>query len=338
MEETNQSQESKHLTTEGENGIVTKLEKEARKNLFYKLNTNSGPGKDLQKICDTYIRAKTMADRQPEGTKEKFKDIIKRLKGRAKAKILKKGECDVNTMALFGFKQIDFPVRKILLRKYLIDFVLNALNSDEFFREAISKLSKTGHMVDYIKYREMTEQLTWLINADNDYSVNESAENLYERHREICEISDKVTAELNLQNKEKSRRPNLCYFLLADENGILNPDSSTMNSEEKETERVNSEVTLYLISRIQNLSETNLIELIRIYCKANNEFYKTIIDEEKKSNKMKKNKDAYKRKRFFTPEDTRGLVRLYKDDGLSNKQIAKETGFKLRTVERYSTN
>ena len=51
---------------------------------------------------------------------------------------------------------------------------------------------------------------------------------------------------------------------------------------------------------------------------------------------MKNNKKYYKVKRSFTPEETKGFVKIYKDAGFNHKQIAHEIGCGLRTVERYS--
>ena len=114
------------------------------------------------------------------------------------------------------------------------------------------------------------------------------------RHQSLTELSDLIDDEINLRNKEKAQRANLCYFLLYDETPVLKPEyierckTATEYSPPKQEDYVTvlTEDDNRLREKINNLSRSNLIELIRIYCKANNEFFKKEINEQRKTRKM----------------------------------------------------
>jgi hypothetical protein len=323
METKNQSPQSKYLNAEGKTGIITKLEQKATMRGIIQMKNTNRLDRKIDEIAKEYRFNIMLMNSQPDGSREKFKSILKRIKKRAKAQIIKDSVISDDHMELFGFKNSDFS-KEIIFRRLMIEFIITAFESDKFFIDAIREHAKGGHAVDYSFANDLKRKKNRLIDLDRNSGEDEPSEVKDKRRKEILQISELVNEELNLRNKEKAQRPNLCYFILYDEIA----GSSVNNITKEEDERFKENV--------YRLSKTNLIELIRIYSKANNNFFLNDIIDERNTKKMEGNRKRYKPKRDFTAEETIEFVKLYKADGLKNRQIADIIGCSLRTVERYS--
>jgi len=343
MDITTQPQQNKYLTAEGKAGVVTKFKQSSFWRGNFQIKRTTVTGRKIDEIANAYINTQELINRQPDGTREKFKPILRRLKGRAKAQIIKDGVLNDDHLDLFCFRESDLS-RDMVFRKLMIEFVIDGSTSGTFFKNAMRKHTKTGHLVDFSFANALIDKSNELIESDRHAPIEELPEEKYARHQSLIELSDLINDEINLRNKEKAQRANLCYFLLYDETLVLKPEyierckTATEYSAPKQEDYfiALTEDDNRFREKIKNLSKTNLIELIRICCNANNDFFKKEINKQRKTRKMIKNKKYYKGKRSFTPEETRGFVKIYKDAGLNHKQIAHEIGCGLRTVERYS--
>jgi hypothetical protein len=321
MQVTTQSQQSKYLTAEGKTGIITEFNRKACWNSISQMNFSDLPGRVIDEIAKEYRFNLELMNCQPDGSKEKYKDILKKIKKHAKSQIIKDMVITENHMELFGFRNSDFS-KQIKFRGLMIDYIIYGAEKDEFYKDAIREYAKSGHAVDYCFVTDLKRKYIHLIDLDRNPQKDEPESIKEYRHQEIREIFDLINEELNLRNKEKAERPNLCYFILYDESKTLKPGLLEDNESFKE--------------KVYKLSTSNLKELIRIYCKSNNDFYRKDIFTERNTRKMEANRKRYTAKKIFTLEETKGFVKLYKEDGLNNSQIAEIIGCSLRTVERYS--
>jgi hypothetical protein len=329
METQEQPQQSKYLKAEGKTGIITKLEQKATMRGIIQMKNTNRPGRKIDEIAKEYRFNKMLMNSQPDGSREKYKSILSRIKKRAKAQIIKDLIISDDHMELFGFKNSDFS-KEIIFRRFMIDFIISASEKDKFYIDAMREHAKGGHAVDFSFANDLRRKYNTLIDMDRNSMENEPSELKNRRYEEILQIFDLIYEELNLRNKEKAQRPNLCYFMLYDEKETnLNPGSADNNKEAIEDGERFKE-------KVYRLSKTNLMELIRIYRQANNIFFHNDIINERNTRKMEGNRKRYKAKRIFTPEETKGFIKLYKADGLNNKQVAEIIGCGLRTVERYS--
>jgi hypothetical protein len=344
MDITTQPQQNNYLTAEGKTGgVVTKFKRRSFWRGNFQIKRTTVTGRKIDEIANAYINTRELINRQPDGTREKFKHILRRLKGRAKAQIIKDGVLNDDHLDLFCFRESDLS-KDMVFRNLMIEFVIDGSTSGTFFKNAMRMYAKTGHLVDFSFANALIAKSNELLESDRHAPIEELPEEKYARHQSLIELSDLINDEINLRNKEKAQRANLCYFLLYDEILALKPEyierckTATEYSAPTQEDYVIAfkEDDNRLIEKIKNLSSTNLIELIRIYCHANNEFFKKEINKQRKTRKMINNKKYYKGKRSFTPEETKGFVKIYKDAGLNHKQIAHEIGCGLRTVERYS--
>ena len=143
----------------------------------------------------------------------------------------------------------------------------------------------------------------------------------------------------NLLNKEKSQINNLCFFLF--HKAVL--FAGTAESIKNEEDLGDSYDTLdhpLLTSqkdedgfhiRLNNLSKTNLIILVNLYCKSHNELHKLNFQNQKTENR----KMNYIKKQIFSKDEKIFFIQSLKNDGWNKDQIAKELYCRLRTVERY---
>jgi hypothetical protein len=164
------------------------------------------------------------------------------------------------------------------------------------------------------------------------------SQDISEKLKEVITNRIQIKREINDEkwriSEEKSKVPNLCYFILYDEtmgpnskssvNLLYDPITSNVIAFE-DNERVNY--------RIQHLSKHYLNIMVGVICKINNEYFKDDIETNRKTLK-KMNRQT---KKISIPEK-RELIQMGKAEGLTNEQISKQLGkgFKLRTVERYS--
>lgn len=343
METSAQPPKSKLLYATGVNGIITDFNRKAFRNGVFQMKNSDKPGLRISELAGEYKYNLALMNSQPDGSKEKYKKILKKIKKDAKTQIIKDMEVNDAHMELFSFGNADFS-RAITFRRLITDFIISAAEKDKFFKDAIREHAKAGHAVDYSFAYDLKRKMKYLLELDQDSLTNESESMKKSRRQEIYDISVLINEELNLRNKEKGRRPNLCYFILYHEERTLSPEfiekrnnsSLELIPRQKDYNIIISEDDESFKEKVYNLSKTNLIELVHVYCNANNDFYKEDIELESKNKKMEANRKRYKKKRDFSAEETKGFVKLYKEDGRTNSQIAEIIGCSLRTVERYS--
>lgn len=327
-----QKQQPNYLTAKGKNGIITRIR--IKLHLNKHIQRTEVTGRKIDDIALAYMNANDFINIQPVGTREKFKPILKRLKSQAKVQIIRDGILNDAHIDIFGFRLSDLS-KKIQIRQLILGFINEALKSDPFFFQALERHAHNGKAVDYRFANDLIKKFNRLINKWRENVENESQYEKLRRQNEITELSDLINQELNDRNKEKAVRSNLCYFLLYDrttEEATLDDDSATSIRDDQVDSRANY---TKLIGKIKNLSLNNMEELIQIYCKANNDFYKNEIAAMRSKKKNETNRKNYSPVKDFTPIEKWEFIRLYKEDGLKNKEIAKATGFPLRTVERY---
>jgi hypothetical protein len=200
----------------------------------------------------------------------------------------------------------------IVDKKHLLDIKFNRMPERE-------KYDKYGNEIEYPpeenRRRDISEELR---------------ENITRR----IQIKNEITKENWRISEEKSKAPNLCYYILYDEyrsldskkeiRVVYDPITSNIIGFE-DNERVNY--------RIQNLSKHYLTIMVGVICKINNEYFKDDIETNRKTLK-KMNRQT---KKISIPEK-KELIQMGKSEGLTNEQISKQLGkgFGLRTVERYS--
>lgn len=327
----------------GVNGIIPQFNRKSLRNGVFQMKYTDKPGLRINELATEYKFNLALMNSQAEGSKEKYKKLLKNIKKDAKKQIIKDMKVNDDHMELFGFSNADFS-RAITFRRLITDFIISAAEKDEFFKDAIRQHAIEGHAVDYSFANDLKRKMKYLIDLEINPRNNESEFIRERRRQEIYEISVLINEELNLRNKEKSLRPNLCYFILYHEERTLSPvfiekrNKSNLELIPRQTDYnvIISEDDESFKAKVYNLSKTNLIDLVHVYCNANNDFYKEDIELESKNKKMEANRKRYKKKRDFTAEETRGFVKLYKEDNLTNSQIAEIVGCSLRTVERYS--
>jgi hypothetical protein len=357
MQKKQRFQPASYKTAEGKpDGIVTKFIKASKTSYNLQIERIPIESGRIKAIADSYRYILKWIDSQDEGTKEKFKSTRNRVKAQAESQIVKDGKVFDDHFELFHLDNTQLN-RRIFLRKKLIEFCIEALNSP-FLLPAIRNEAKGGYMVDYSKATALIEEYDKLLRIETFSRKNWTQEQIeqdreenptdigaemteQERHRKLLELSDKIGEELNLKNKEKGQRSNLCFFLLYDRmvtisegynkrietTGIFSeptPDELIINFVENE-ERFKE--------KLLDLSRTNLIEFIRIFCNAHNDFYSKEINQQRKANKMDNN-DKRTKKKAFTSDEKRELIDLYKSCKMTQKELARELDCNTRTVRR----
>jgi hypothetical protein len=359
MQQKKRFQPASYKSAEGKpDGIVTKLIL-ISKFTRVQIKTLEFESEQMERIAKAYRNIQKWIESQPDGTREKFKSTVNRVRFQAEAQMIKEGAVYPSHLDLFRFDRKTL-MRKIALRRKLIDYLLKAL-SEPFFIEYIRAESLQGYHVNYDKVtalkNEFEELLYRNLIAESEPSQEQIEEMLnqehtieeppdepltdQERHRKLLELSGQIGDELNLRNKEKRKPENLCLFLLYNVESILSPRHkvkiiSSGNWSEPITDDYDltfTESIEGMKERISTLSRSNLIQLIRIFCEAHNDFYKDDISDERQINKMETNNKRPKKK-TFTAEEKQGFVALYKDDKITQKELAKQLGCSDRWVRK----
>ena len=223
-------QPASYKSAEGQpDGIVTKFIKASKTAYNQQIERMPIESGRIKAIANSYRYILKWIESQDEGTKEKFKSTRNRVKAQAESQIVKDGKVFDNHFELFHLDNTQLN-RRIFLRKKLIEFCIEALNSP-FLLPFIRNEAKGGYMVDYSKATALIEEYDKLlrietfsrknwtqeeIEADREENPTDTTAEIMEqeRHRKLLELSDKIGEELNLKNKEKGQRSNLCFFLL----------------------------------------------------------------------------------------------------------------------------
>ena len=292
---------------------------------------------------------------------ERFLPILKRIKSEAVGEMVDRQAANDSQIIQLGLTEEDI-LFEIELKQLLSDWV--ELESDESLptRQGLRDAAIGGERMNYSKLITLEDKLKSIRDHEKhlldiklnriperekydkygneiEYSPEENrrrdiSEELRENITRRTQIKNEITKENWRISKEKSKAPNLCYYVLYDEYRSL--------ESKKEIRVVYHPITSKVIGfedndrvnyRIQNLSKYYLIIMVGVICKINNEYFKDEIESNRKTLK-KMNRQA---KKISIPEK-RELIQMCKAEGLTNEQISKQLGkgFGLRTVERYN--
>ena len=213
MDITTQPQQNNYLTAEGKAGVVTKFKQSSFWRGNFQIKRTTVTGRKIDEIVKAYINTQELINRQPDGTREKFNPILRRLKKQAKAQIIKDGVVNDDHLDIFYFRESELS-RNMVFRNLMIEFVIDGSTSGTFLKNAMRKHAKTGHMVDFSFANALIDKSNELIESERHPPKEELSEEKYARHQSLTELSDLIDDEINLRNKEKAQRANLCYFLL----------------------------------------------------------------------------------------------------------------------------
>lgn len=348
------------LTAEGKpDGIVTKIQLISNFTKAQITETETEEGK-IKAIADSYRNILKWIESQDDGTREKFKSTKNRVRFQAESQIIRDGAIFPNYYELFGITKKTL-IRKIVLRKKLIEFAVKVL-TEPFFLPYIKAEALKGRHTDFSKFQELKREYEELLYRNliteaepsqeaieellnQEHTIEEPPDNPLtdqERHRKLLELLDQIGEEINIRNKEKRKPENLCFFLLYDvEKTLSQRYSERVKSSGIWTEPTTDEYDITFTEniegmkeRILNLSRSNLIQLIRIYCNAHNDFYKDDISDERQINKANMNNER-KKKKTVTADEKRELIQMGKSDGMKQTEVAKQIPCSLRLVKDY---
>jgi hypothetical protein len=342
--------------------VIRELENEAHEKMKGKKLTMIDKADEYvtQKIIE-YNSYNRWIYEKDEVDQKKFLPILKRIKSEAVGEMVDRQTANESQVRQLGLTEDDI-LFEIELKQLLTDWV--EMESDESLlaRQGLRDAAIGGERMNYSKLIALEDKLKSIRDHEKhllDIGFNRIPEREkydkygYEieyqpeenRSQDISdELKEVITHRIQIKreisdekwriSEEKSKVPNLCYYILYDE--YRRPDSNKavrvvydpINSNVigfEENERVNY--------RIQNLSKHYLIIMVGVICNIINEYFKDDIETNRKTLK-KMNRQT---KKISIPEK-RELIQMGKIEGLTNEQISKQLGkgFGLRTVERYS--
>jgi len=342
--------------------VIKELENEAREKMKGKMLTMIDKADEYvtQKIIE-YNRFNKWIYEKDEVDQEKFLPILKRIKSEAVGVMVDRQAANESQVRQLGLTEDDI-LFEIELKQLLADWV--ELESDESLiaRHGLRDIAIGGTKLNYCKLTSLEEDLKLnmahqkrLLDISlqriperekydkfgneieyppEEYRSQDIIEELKEITTNRIQIKREITLEKWRISNEKSKAPNLCYYILYDE--YRSPESK------KEIRVVYNPITSNVIRfedndrinyRIQHLSKHYRIIMVGVICKINNEYYKDDIETNRKTLK-KMNRQTRK---ISIPEK-KELIQMGKAEGLTNEQISNQLGkgFGLRTVERYS--
>ena len=350
-----------YKTAEGlPDGIVTKFIKASKTAFLLQIERTPIESGKIRGIANSYRYILKWIESQDEGTREKFKSTKNRVRFQAESQIIKDGKIFDDYFDLFHLDSVKLN-RRMFLRKKLIEFAVKVL-TEPFLIPYIRSKALKGLHIDYSKVTALQNEFERLLYEENPQQIpltREQEENILrgenlndepeykpeplskqERHRKLLELTDQIGEEINIRNKEKRKPENLCYFLLYDVKEVVSAKywdkaivegCSQIKPDDIELELIENPEKLK--ERISDLSRSNLIQFIRIYCEAHNNFYKDKIYTERTTNKTNMNNER-KKKKAFTSDEKRGLIDLYKSCKITQKELARELDCDPRTVRR----
>jgi hypothetical protein len=342
--------------------VIRELENKAREKMKGKKLTMIDEADEYvtQKIIEYNSYNRWIYEKE-EMDQKRFLRILKRIKSEAVGEMVDQQAANESQVRQLGVTEDDI-LFEIELKQLLSDWV--ELESDESLpaRQGLRAAAIGGKRMNYCKLITLEDKLKSIRDHEKrllDIGFNRMPErekydkygheieyppeknisqDISEELREIItrriHIKNEITKENWRISKEKSKTPNLCYYILYDE--YRRPDSN------KAVRVVYDPITSNVIGfedndrvnyRIQNLSKHYLTIMVGVICKINNEYFKDDIETNRRTLK-KMNRQT---KKISIPEK-RELIQMGKAEGLTNEQISKQLGkgFGLRTVERYS--
>ena len=359
MQATFQNPQHKHIFA---SRVIKELKAEAREKMKGKKLTMIDEADEYvtQKIIE-YNHLNRWIYEKDEMDQERFLPILKRIKSEAVGEMVDRQAANDSQIRQLSLTEEDI-LFEIELKQLLSDWV--ELESDESLptRQGLRNAAIGGERINYSKLTTLEDKLKSIRDNEKrlldigfnrmperekydkygneiEYPPEENrSQDISEELKEVItrriQIKREITDEKWRISEEKSKVPNLCYYILYDEyrrpdsnkaiKGICDPITFKVKGFE-DNDRVNY--------RIQNLSKYYLTIMVGVICKINNEYFKDDIETNRKTLK-KMNRQT---KKISIPEK-KELIQMGKSEGLTNEQISKQLGkgFGLRTVERYS--
>jgi hypothetical protein len=308
------NQQNKYLTVTGDHGILTECRLKAKDGIIQHipLVPTSHRLKALMKKhkrTEKRIMSKPLLDQS---------NLLKLHFGKSRQEALRiicrEASVSTEVMKHFSFKPAEL-IEAIGYRSYITKVVTDALEID-FFIKAIQKVGLRGHCVEFYKdtdeiitMREKLAEYQAAVDAGSrDKELNKAYTKLYFEFEEICEREKQNHIE------EFSKIENICFKLA----GYLPYDKHSGLKE-----------------AVQDLGNSNIIKLIRLYVKVNNEFYCNEINEQRISDNMMNTAEKYQVKKKFSASEKREFVQLLKAEGKKQKQVALELECCERIVRDY---
>src|ERR1035437_52360 len=339
MQATFQNQQHKLFAAQ----VIRELENKAHEKM---------KGKKITMIdkADEYVTQKIIEyNRLNRGIYEKDKEdqkillpILKRIKSEAVGEMVDRQATNESQVRQLGLTEDDI-LFEIELKQLLSDWV--ELESDESLpaRQGLRDAAIGGERMNYSKLNTLEDKLKSIRDHEKhlldikfnrmperekydkygneiEYPPEENrSQDISEELKEVItrriQIKREITDEKWRISEEKSKVPNLCYYILYDE--YRRPDSNkairvvydpiTSNTIGfEDNERVNY--------RIQNLSKHLLKIMVGAICKINNEYFKDDIETNLKTFK----KMNRKTNKMSIPEK-RELIQMGKAEGLTNE-------------------
>lgn len=307
-----------------------------------------------QLILDQKRIIKWILNQEPDKQKNLFK-IIKGFRVDAISYLINYGIANKNQIRALDISEADLLFERAFLDE-LVNYLISQLNESRVYKIGCVWTAKGGHLVDYSELNRISDDLDFYHRIETDLAIPKLKKNAprekYNKAGEVIEYdleespeeirlkalksgkinsSDKTLTLHDCINKirelrkeyriksyktsaEKSIPMNLCYFLLYDPIPVLNC-------------RTKDEAFKH---RISKLRKSNLLILLRLFCKIHNQTYKTEIDNAQKiTNNMKRSIKE------FSAEEKRFLVQAGKSYGLKQREVIAQTGFGRTIVQKY---
>jgi hypothetical protein len=308
------NQQNKYLKVTGDHGILTGCRLKARDGIIQHIPMvpTSHRLKELMKKhkrTENRIMSKPLLD---QGKLLKYH--FGKNRQEAMRIICREQAVSLEVMKHYSFKS-DELIEAIGYRHYITKVVTDALVND-FFITAIQNSGLSGHCVEFYKdtdeiiiMREKLAEYQADVDAGSrDKELNKAYTKLYFEFEEICE------REKQKHIKEFSKIENICFKL----SGYLPYDKHSGLKE-----------------AIQDLGNSNIIKLIMLFVKVNNEFYCNEINEQRINDNKVNNAEKYQVKKKFSASEKREFVQLLKAEGKKQKQVALELECCERIVRDY---
>jgi hypothetical protein len=239
----------------------------------------------------------------------------------------------------------------------LVDYSINQLNENQIFKAGLEQLAIGGEFVGYNELNRISDEIDYYhqkekelskkilkrpsppekydrLGQEIEYNLEDSPEEERPKTEDytttvepfpeeltfrdcICKIRElrkEYRIECYKTSAKKSIPKNLCYFLLY----YPQPIKECKTEDDK------------FRHRISKLRKCNLLLLIQIMCKINNDYYKTEIENTKKL-KIRMKRPIKK----YSAVDKEWLVQAGKSYGLKQKEVQAQTGFGRTTVQKY---
>ena len=359
MQLTQQTHQHKHLFV---TRIIKELETEAQKKIIGKKLTMTDEKNEYvtQKIIE-YDSTKRWIYNEDGADQKRHLKILKRIKSEAIREMVLCRAANLAQLKELGLTEDDI-LYEIEFKQLLSDWVELEVDESLPSRQGLRDAAIGGERMDYSKLRTLEEKLKSNMEYEKelkDLSFNRMAKrekydkdgneieysqeenkrkDISEELREVITRRIQIKREINYEkwriSEEKSKIPNLCYYILYDDSVHPNRQAAVKIVYDPITFNfIGIEDNDRINYRIQHLSKHHLKILVGFICKFNNEYHKDDIETSRKTLK-KMNRKTNK----ISIQDKIGLIQMGKSEGLTNKEISRQLGkgFGLRTVERYS--